>query len=137
MAEDKGKPRFIRKNGKVIPIRGDKKKSGDNKTIKTGDYKGVKRGRKKQITKEVNAEKGHFKKRNKVIGKSQKFGIEAGVSLGIGAAVMRKGSLLKGAGVGALIGLVGGTLVGKSRADKKVGTIRDFHNKKKKDSTGF
>lgn len=134
MAQDKGKPKFIRKNGKIIPIGVNK----DKKKIKSGDYKGVTRGRKKEITKVLNEEKGYFKKRNKVIHKRQRFGTEIGVAAGLGIQAMKGGSLLKGALVGGLAGLLGGTLSGKSKADKKYGARFDHYMKKKnKNSQGF
>lgn len=135
--QDPNKPKFIRKNGKIIPIGADKKKKGmdGRKTVKSGEFSGSRWAMKKKITKVGKAEKKFYGKRNKIIGKHQKFGVTSGTALGVGiASALKKGSkgLLKGGLLGAGVGIVAGTVSGVRSANKKVGTQKKFSKQAQK-----
>ena len=153
MAQTSGdKPRFIRKNGKVIPI-GGKKSSGDNKTNKKGGSpihkrKGARldkesgaflsKGQSKKVRKLKKEDRSFDNKRKKVINTAQKFGVEIGVSLGAGiGAVLKRSNTVKGASIGGIIGLLSGTARGVSEANKRIGTRPHLKVKKHKNEQGF
>lgn len=137
---------FRRIRGKLVPIKvgQGKKATGDKRKLKTGPFKGRSRGEKKKATKSIRATEQFFGRRNKVIKKSQGIGLQVGVAAGLGIAAARgKGGLLKAAVVGGLAGLFGGTVSGVSRANKRLGSAKDFNKrrqqklKRKNEKTGI